>query len=79
MSKPDEDIVVTLREWAQIPLYCHVPLNAAAEEIERLRSRVVRVPRSIEDSDGRVGLGIGLDRVKRLLDDAGVKWEVGDE
>lgn len=51
-----------------VPLYADPP-----------QDRVVRLPRSIEDSDGTVGLGIGLDRVKRLLDTAGVKWEVGNE
>lgn len=38
MSEQTENIVVILRDCAKIPLYCHVPLNAAADEIERLRA-----------------------------------------
>ena len=37
MSEQKEDIVDVLRELAEIPLYCHVPLSAAADEIARLR------------------------------------------
>ncbi len=62
----DRDILARLRDWRSVHLArLHEVMSEAADEIERLRGRKVRLP---DD------LLIGHRLIKTALDEAGVKW-----
>ena len=62
----DSDILARLRDWRSVHLArLHEVMSEAADEIERLRGRVVRLP---DD------LLIGHRLIKTALDEAGVQW-----
>ena len=62
----DRDILARPRDWRSVHLArLHEVMSEAADEIERLRGRVVRLP---DD------LLIGHRLIKAALDEAGVKW-----
>ena len=53
-------------------------MRAAADEIERLRGRVVRLPWTRGDWAGTVDMIAYRGMVAEALDAAGVKWEMED-
>ena len=76
----DTDIVESLRYVAKSAK----PMDAgqmreAANEIERLRGRVVRLPWTRGDWAGTVDMIAYRGMVADALDAAGVKWDMADE
>lgn len=75
----DIDVVESLRFVAQSAKPVDAgQMRAAADEIERLRSRVVRLPWTRGDWAGTVDMIAYRAMVAEALDAAGVKWEMED-